>query len=590
MRFHFLLGVLMTIIFGACVRDQKGNENVTWNRTSNEVICRIDGEPDVINTMLTSSRYTVQVCEQVFAYLMYYDPYELKLVPQLANSQPEVQDITSDSDPNKGGKTYTFEIREQAVWDDGQPVTGQDYVFTLKALFHPQVQAQRYRPYLNFVKDVIVDEDNARKFTVITLDPPNQAVERLGNTIPILPAHHYDPDGILETVALSTFFDGEAIGALVEKDLKLQEFAQRFASPEFTREAKNIMGAGPYRLEQLGTGQPTVLVKKENWWGDALADQSPAFRAFPDRLVFKAIVDPATVNAAIKSEELDVVSDLDPKDFKELKENPFSQGIYNFHAPPLLALYLTYINTRNPKLSDKRVRRALALSVNINEIIDNLYFGMAKQAVSPVHPLDQYFNADLKPLPYDPEQAKVLLAEAGWTDTNQNGIVDKEIDGELVEMSLEYLIVANSERSRNLGIILQDNARKSGVELKLVAKTFNELTAAQKSGNYELSSGGRSLAPTDWEPKQNFYTVGDNRTGFGNAETDQLIDELQKITDKDKRRELYHNLQAIIYEEQPEIYLLVPTGRIVVHKRFDMESSIIHPGYFPQHLKLKAAQ
>ncbi len=590
MRYFFLFIVFVMLTGPGCVSDPKAGQDQPWSRTANEVICRVDGEPDAINSLLTSSRYTVQICEQIFAYLMYFDPYALELVPQLVKAQPEVSDITDGTNPYQGGKAYTFEIHETAVWDDGKPITGNDYVFTLKALFHPMVQAQRYRPYLTFVRDVEVDADNPRKFRVITLDPPSQAIERLGNAVPLFPAHHYDPESALEKVPLTTFLDAEAITAVVESDEALQSFAERFASPEFTREPKNIMGAGPYRVEQLATGQPTILVKKENWWGDALADQYAGLRAYPERLVYKTIVDEASVTAALKSEEIDAVSDLAPQDFLNLRESPALQNIYNFHSPPLLAVYLIYLNTRNPKLSDKRVRRALALSTDVSEIIDALYSGMAQQAVTSVHPLDQYFNDALPPIEYNPEKARELLAAAGWTDTNQNGIVDKEINGERLEMSLTLHITAENERSRSVGIILQEQMKQSGVEINLQALAFNELISNQKSGNYELSFGGRSLAPTDWEPKQNYYSSGDNRTGFGTVESDQLIDELQKTVDKTKRAELYDRIQEIIYDEQPEIYLVVTKGRLVTHKRFEMEPSIIHPGFFPQYFKIKEAK
>ncbi len=587
MRYLFLLITFSSLVFNGCISDPKSTTESAWSRTNNEVICRIDGEPETINTMLTSSRYTVQICEQIFFYLMYFDPYELKLVPQLAKAAPEVTTITDETSPYQGGKMYTFEIHETAVWDDGKPVTGKDFVFTLKALFHPMVQAQRYRPYLSFVRDVEVDPDNPKKISVITENPPSQAIERIGNAVPLLPAHHYDPESTLEDIPLSTFFDTEAITAMVEGDEQLQKFAERFASPEFTRQPENIMGAGPYRVEQLATGQPTILVKKENWWGDALADQYSSLRAYPERLIYKTIVDEASVIAALKSEEIDAVSDLPPNDFLTLKASPALQEIYNFHAPPLLAVYLIYINTRDPKLSDKRVRRALALSTNIPEIIQSLYSGMAQQAVTSVHPMDKYFNDTLAPIPYDPEQARELLAKAGWTDTNQNGIVDKEIDGNTVELSLDLHITADNDRSRNLGIIFQDNARQSGIEINLVAKAFNELIQSQKSGDFQLSFGGRALAPTDWEPKQNYYSIGDNRTGFGTEESDQLIDELQNTLDPAKRADLYNRIQEIIYDEQPEIYLVVTQGRIVTHKRFEVEPSIIHPGFFPQYFKLK---
>jgi len=232
------------------------------------------------------------------------------------------------------------------------------------------------------------------------------------------------------------------------------------------------------------------------------------------------------------------------------------------------------------------VRKAIAHALDLDVFIKTIFNGLGQKAVGPVHPSAEYFNSDLKPMEHNVNLSRQLLGEAGWKDTNGNGTADKQIGGKTVELELEYLYTAGRKISEDAALLLQQQLKQAGITLKLVPKDFNAMLAAQRSGEYELCSGGRALSPTLWEPNQSWSTTQDNRTGFGNAETDALINQIQVTLDKKQRNDLYKKLQAIIYDEQPEIYLMVPTGRLAIHKRFQAEPSSLHPGYFPNQFNL----
>ncbi|MCB0651986.1 MAG: hypothetical protein KDC85_11980 [Saprospiraceae bacterium] len=581
-RIYFLLFGL--IILSSCKTDPKQDESVNWKRTTNEVILRLDESPDRLNPMLATTAYATEVNMQVFSYLLSIDPKTLEFIPQLAKAWPEEKEMTEG--PHAGQMANTFEIFEEAVWDDGTPVTGNDYVFTVKTVFVPQLPTQRVRPYFSMIKDIEVDGKNPKRFTVYT-EKTDNVVETISNTMFVMPAHIYDAQNFLAEIPLTDFLDEQKMEGLSQSNERIGQFAEEFSSPKFSHDVNSISGSGPYRIESWETGKEVVLIKKENWWGTALAGKYPSLSAKPDKLIYKPIVDNVTAISALKSEELDAMANIDPNDFKELREDSLLNSIYNFETPPFLGYYMLFLNGRSDKLSDKRVRKALAHAIDVDQIIETVYAGLAVRFAVPVHPSATYYKSDLQPPAYDIDLAKKMLKEAGWEDTNNDGVVDKDIDGERVEMELEFQYTGQSERQKTLALLIQQTAKKAGFAIEPKALDYAVLLQNTKTGDYDIAPGGRSWPPVSWNPKQNWHTGGAGRVGFGNAETDALIDEIVKTTDKEAKKKLYWQLEDIIYDEQPEIYLIVPVSRVIVHKRFNWDASPMLPGYFPNYFELK---
>ena len=106
-----------------------------------------------------------------------------------------------------------------------------------------------------------------------------------------------------------------------------------------------------------------------------------------------------------------------------------------------------------------------------------------------------------------------------------------------------------------------------------------------RAKDYELGSAASTVTAI-WNPKQSWHTEGDNRTGFGNAETDALIDEIIVTFDEETRRDMYMKMQEIIYDEATQIFLFAPQERLAIHKRFDAETMITIPGFNPRFFEL----
>lgn len=573
---------IVILLFTACNNDPKSD----FKRTGNDVVLRLRAEPDRINTVLTTDAYARQIGDLIFMYLITLDPKTYEYQPLLIKSLPTTTDITDG--PYKGGVAYTFELLDEAVWDNGTPVTANDYVFTLKATLNPRSQTQRIRSFLDFIKDVQIDPNNPKKFTVLTNQKYILGIEAIANTVPVIPEYIFDPKGLLKNIPLTEMTDTAKVEKLAQTNPALQQFADFFNSPDASRSKDYLIGCGAYRFEEWQAGQKIVLSKKANWWGDKLGARYPALVALPDRLEYRIIPEPATMLTALKAEEVDAASEIDPKDFVEVRDAELTRNLYNFYTPPSLVSSSIYLNNKNPKLSDKRVRRALAHAINIEEIIENVYDGFCERIVVPANPGAEYYASDLKLIDFNIDKAKGLLKEAGWEDTNNNGIADKLINGKREELNLTCAVNATSETGKNFMLLYQGTAKQAGINIEIVPREFRTMMQEIRDNNFEMATGARTVSPLYWEPTQDWSSEStDNHNNFQNAEADKLISQIRVTLDKKQLNDLYRKLQQILYDEQPAVFLFAPTSRIVIHKRFKTDASAVPPGYFPNLFKLQ---
>ncbi len=542
-------------------------------------------EVDYINPLLTYSGEAIQVCSYMFPTLLDYDPFKVEITPVIAKSRPVIEEVKEGE--RAGWVKYTFEIREEAVWDDGSPVIGKDYAFAMKALFNPHLKlgAPALRGYLGLIRDVELDPANPKKFAVFTNEKYIIAEYAVG--LFILPEHKYDPDKVLAGYTLGDLRNPK-LADQFKKDETLKSYAELFSSAKYTRDPDFIGGCGAYKLEEWIPGERIVLVRKDNWWGDKVNDEVTMLKANPKKLIFRPVSDGTTALTMLKDGELDIVTQLPDDQFIEFRESEIAKKSFETHTPPYYGYSYYGFNTKNPKLNDKRVRQAIAHLFDVDKVIKNIK-PFAEPIVGPFHPSRPYYHKGLKPRLYDLEKAKGLLSDAGWKDSNNNGTVDKMIDGALVELELELLITPANKVSSSMGLLFQDGAKSAGVRVNVVEKEDKALRAQLRTRDFDLFARGIGSDVSGDDPKQFWHTDSDvpggsNRFGFGNAETDKMIDDLRSELDPVKLDARYKAFQELLYEEQPAIFLYVTKNRVAVSKKFkNVKNSIKPPGYFPNY-------
>lgn len=557
--------ILCVLIF-SCKSDSTKDEN--------KVKDFLISNPQQLNPYNRVDAGSTMILRYIFQGLIYTDYFTYNQVPQLAKALPIPEE-------REDGKiVMDLEIREEAKWENGTPITGEDVAFSLKVMKLPKADNAHLKLYFDYIEDIIIDPENPRKFTLVCKEPYMLMVGTLED-LSILPAYIYDEKGLLKDYTVNQLAEG---GSKLEKDPKLTEAAENFNSPKFKNQV--VVGSGPYKFKSWTPTQRIILELKKDWWGHQLKDENHWFQAYPEEIVYEIIPDMTTATVALKSEKIDVLKKIDPRTFvKDLRESASFTDKFNTYTPTQFLYIYIGMNMRDPKFEDVRVRRAMRHIMDTQQYQDNVFYGLAKQVKTFMHPSKKKFLSDkVKPHQYDPKKAAELMAEAGWKDSNGNGILDKMIDGELVEFEVDVIYANVSKNTAKAALMLQESARQIGLKINPAALEFTVLLEKQRAHNFDMYFGIWGSPPTESDPGQiwhtDSYNGGSNYVGFGTPESDQLIEDLRRELDEDKRAEIYKKLQEVIDEEAPYVFMSATQNRLAIHKKFKTQPSGVRPGYF----------
>lgn len=539
---------------------------------------RLAEDPGKLNPLLSLNGYAEQVMSSIFMGLQDFDPADYSLRPTLIRQSPTSRSI--ETGPFKGGIAYDFEIREEAKWDNGTPVLASDYLFSLKAMFNPEVAAGPYRSFFDFISDVVIDKKNPKRFSVLT-NTSYLLSEAAMSSISVYPKHIYDVESLLNKFSIADLKND----SITEKNKAvLLKFANQFQAPLHSSAPQGIIGCGPYKITEWERGQYIILQKKENWWGDKLTKEHPALVAQPDEIHYKIIPDNAAALTALKGGQLDVVSEIDPLAFSELKQNNYVKENFDLHTAPTLSYYYIALNGKRPWLKDAKVRRAIAHLTDVEQIIKSSFFGLAERVTGPIHPSKPFYNHELPLIEFDIKKASQLLSESGWSDSDEDGILDKTIEGKKEQLSLKYIYTRDNEIGESVGLLLQQAAKRVGISINITGMEYRAAVTAYRGRDFDLAYFLWSKLPGPQDLKQIWHTssdlpTGGNRTGFGDRSSDALIDSIRTTLDEETRKDLYLRIQKRIYDDQPYVFLYAPLERIIINKKFEASTSALRPGF-----------
>lgn len=311
----------------------------------------------------------------------------------------------------------------------------------------------------------------------------------------------------------------------------------------------NPIGTGPFKLDSWSRGATITLVANNDY-----------FKGRPsiDQLVISVIPDNNVRLIALESGDLDLIhSPVPPQDLARLK------GSGSLDVSAINALGYTYLNVNleNPLLSDVRVRKALAYLTDRETISEVLFYGMDTPGISFLLPGTYYYTEDVNTYDFDAERAAALLAEAGWADTDGDGILDK--DGQ--KLSIELTTNVDPNRQQVLEF-LQGEWAQLGIDASVRVYEWPSFIADVENGQYDIALiGWLNLADPD-RSYLAFKTGGDSNYGsYSNARVDELLEEGRTETNLAVRKSIYVEAARIITDELPYIFLL-DQGYIVVHK------------------------
>ena len=496
-------------------------------------------------------------------------------VPVLLTSLPQL---------SSEGNRITYQLRNDAKWPDGTPMTREDVFFSLKVLCSPQLSHPAIPGYFENILSMEADPENAYRFHLNT--QPYQLNRYLSNYMMVLPRHQYDPQGELDSLTLPQVRDPQ----LVESHPKLLAWSQEFQGLGDYEEIKSGTqdfpdGIGPYRVVEWVENEYIRLEAREGYWG---ARQAP--KAFLQAGVGHITYSLTDAVQAVATQQVDVVTDLSPSAIEQFDTDVQSQ--YQFKLVEGDRYACIMLNTQpdpvsgNPVFRDKLNRQALSLLMPLDSILTTRYGSseVAEAIISPVPKNLKEYNPQLPAKTYNPQKARKLLTQAGWGDSNGDGILDQNLNGKILPFEFALMYKGQNTTYEVIAQQVKASLKKAGIACKLVATDEQNLMEKAMVGDFDAVIRVFSYQRPISDFKQLWHTSstqgeGYNFSQFGNEQTDALIDSISHSSDPEEYTLLAKKFQALLYEEQPVIFLFAPKRGIGIRRTYSEENIQARPPF-----------
>ena len=340
---------------------------------------------------------------------------------------------------------------------------------------------------------------------------------------------------------------------LVHQQILPKAYVEEVGTEGFV--AKPI-GAGPFAFVSASDGLDEVVLERFADYYGGSPELPPVGIACVDRVVFKVIPEASTRVAALLAGEVHIIQAVPLDMIEALEANP---DIQVKTAPGTQPKWIE-LNVNKPPFDDVRVRLALNYAIDKDLLIEEIYGGRAVALPGALSPYNNFANKNLSPYPYDPDQALTLLKEAGWEDSDGDGILDK--DGQAFAFTID-----TQEEWRPLAEAVANLYQSLGIDANV---RFWEYSVIKP----QLLAGERMAYLDDWgdsafdpvghfEAKWHGFIEGEpygrgNFSGYNNDRVNQLIKIGEITVDTVERQTIYDEAQQIVYDEAPAVFLILP--------------------------------
>jgi peptide/nickel transport system substrate-binding protein len=438
---------------------------------------------------------------------------DLNIIGELAESWTFSQDCLD----------LTFNLRRNVRWHDGPPFTAADVIFTYETMIHPKTPTA-YREDFKAVAEVAAPDPYTVR--VRYKQPYAKALQSWG--LWMLPRH------LLESYV---------------REGRLREAPQNRTNP---------VGTGAYRFGEWKPGEKVVLVANPDYFEG---------RPHLGRVVYRIIPSQATIFLELKARGVDAAG-LTALQFKRQTEYPAFRRAYHKYEYPANAYTYLGFNLKDPRFADRRVRQAIAHAINKRELIDGVLLGLGREATGPYKPGTWAYNPNVRTYPYDMAKARALLAAAGWTETNADGVLVR--NGQ--PFAFELLTNQGNDERKKVAEIVQASLKELGIQVDIrVIEWASLLKEYIKKRRFEaiVLGWGIGLDPDQYEIWHSSKTGPDelNHISYANPEVDALLEQGRTSCRQPERKKFYDRLQTILAEDQPIVFLYFRDALPVVSSR-----------------------
>lgn len=482
------------------------------------------------NPLIAKTTDSVNFLSLIYEGLIGYDS-DLKKIPKLA----------SDWQVSEDGRLWTFNIRKDAKWHDGTSITAEDVIFTYNILKEGVLNS--VYQYNIFDNDNILEiglKNNDKYSLFVRLAEPSSKLLDIF-TFPVISKDYYES---------------------VENIIKIQK--------DLT---KAPLGTGPYKVaeEYFSEDQESIiLVRNEDWWGR---------RPYIDKIIGKIYTNKEEARKAFIQGELDLVDTMivyvNNKSVEEdTKLYRFMTNYYEFLG----------LNSESELIKDPKIRKALAYAIDRREIISKVYLNNAQTVDVPIPSNHWLYDNAYRLYDYDIDRAKRLLKEAGWQDLDGDGILDKTVDNQKIELKIKLVSNSGNDLRRDVLSLIKSHLELVGFKVEtqiadmetiakdlLATNQFDALLTGYYLDNaLDLSFAFHSreiVEIDDIEDLDEIDSIPNNFIKYRNSELDSLLDLASHSYDLNELSAVYQNIQDHMTRELPIISLYFRTGSLLVNPK-----------------------
>ena len=481
-----------------------------------------------ITPYLSGDVYSRRITDQVLESMAAYDPDTLKLRGVLADAW--------QFDPD--GLWLRVHLNPDARFSDGVPLTAEDVRWTLEDfVFNERIEAERSRSILDMIEDVEVLSDHALEITFNKALFSNLS-GALGNYI--LPKHYYS----------------------------------QFEESTINQSTGLLMGSGRFKMEsndpdnQWSPGSDVVIVRNERYWGK---EKAPL-----DSLRFKVITESVAALVGFRNGDGDMLTPSSSQ-YSELRSNSdflTDNAIYKWVNMRSGNGFIGWQCGRRggppdgqwTPFHDKRVRRAMTMTLDREQMIREIYAGVGVVSTGPSSPSSPASNPAITPWPYSLDEARALLKEAGWEDLNKDGVLEYQMDDEYFSkgtpFKFEFTITQSGETTERIISYLVSQCEEVGIICEPRVVDWSFYSDMLKGRDFDAMIMGWSASGPESDPRQIWHrdsiqNQGDNFIQWDNQAASDLIDEGRKTMDAESRMLIWHDFHDILHDEQPYTFVRV---------------------------------
>lgn len=465
------------------------------------------GEASNLISYLSTDSASHEIADLIFTAPLRYNK-DLEPEPWAAESWNVSED----------GKRLRFKLRKGILWEDGVELTAEDVEFTYRLVIDPAT-ASPYAEDFSRVKEFrLLDRYS---FEVIYEEFFARAVSSWMS--PILPRH-----------------------ILADQNIRNTSFSRK------------PVGAGPYKLKSWEAGSRITLEASSTYFGGKPHIQEVVYRIIPDE---------ATMFMETRAGRLDVMN-LNPLQYLRQTSGPFWEREYHKYRYLASVYIFLGFNMKHPFFADVRVRRAISLAINRDDLVNGVLLGQGVAAFGPYKPGTPVYHPDLKPVKQDQAEAAALLREAGF-ERGPNGLLQK--DGK--EFVFTILTNQGNEQRILTATLIQSQLARLGIGAKIRTVEWAAfIREFVHKGHFDAIILGWTITQDPdifqiWHSSQ-AHDGGLNITRYRNAEVDSILEKARSTPDRKTRERLYWRLQEILAEDQPYCFLFVPYALPLVQSRF----------------------